>query len=231
MIFIRSFLFALYFFLLTMVMGIIAFFIRFCAKKYALSYAQLWTKLSLLGLKKICHISTKIIGQENLPQDTSFLIASQHQSAFDTLVWMNLLPRPAYIMKQELTRIPLVGPMLLLSGMIPLDRQGGIKALKTLIQECQKAVNDLRQIIIFPEGTRTNIGEKTKLHAGAIAIANQLNLKIVPVSIDSGLYWPRNAFLKRPGIIHITIHPPIQDTSNRKATLEAIERSWSSTES
>lgn len=231
MVFIRSILFLLYFVTLTIFMGIFAFIIRFFAKKRALSYAQLWTRLSLQGLEKLCKISTQIIGQENLPKERSFLIASQHQSAFDTFVWMNLLERPAYIMKRELIRIPLVGPMLKLSGMIPLDRKGGIKALKNLIQDCQKAIDDFRQIIIFPEGTRTAVGEKVKLHAGTVAIANQLNLKIVPVSIDSGYCWPRNSFKKYPGIIHITIHPAIIDTSNRKETLAAIERSWASIES
>lgn len=231
MVLIRSLLFSLYFITLTIFMGIFAFIIRFFAKKYALSYAQLWTRLSLKGLEKICKISTEVIGDENLPQEHSFIIASQHQSAFDTFVWMNLLDRPAYIMKRELIRIPLVGPMLRLSGMIPLDRQGGVKALKNLIKDCQNAVDDLRQIIIFPEGTRAAVGEKVKLHAGTVAIASQLNLKIVPVSIDSGYCWPRNSFFKYPGTIHITIHPAITDSSNRKETLAAIERSWSKTES
>lgn len=231
MVLIRSLLFSLYFITLTIFMGIFAFIIRFFAKKHALSYAQLWTRLSLQGLEKICKISTEIIGNENLPQEHSFIIASQHQSAFDTFVWMNLLNRPAYIMKRELIRIPLVGPMLQLSGMIPLDRQGGVKALKNLIKDCQNAVDDFRQIIIFPEGTRTAVGEKVKLHAGTVAIANQLNLKIVPVSIDSGYCWPRNSFLKHPGTIHITIHPAITDSSNRKETLAAIERCWSRAES
>lgn len=231
MTFIRSISFTIYFTFLTLIMGLAAFGVRFIARKHALSYAQLWTRLSLKGLEKLCKISTEVIGKENLPQEQSFLIASQHQSAFDTFVWMNLLERPAYIMKRELTRIPLVGPMLLLAGMIPLDRQGGVKALKNLIQDCQKAVDDFRQIIIFPEGTRTAVGEKVKLHAGTVAIANQLNLKIVPVSIDSGYCWPRNSFFKYPGTIHIIIHPPIIDTSNRKETLAAIERSWSKVES
>lgn len=188
MIFFRSCLFFLYFMSLTLVMGIFAFFIRFFAKNKALTYAQLWTSLSIKGLEKLCHISIKVEGKEHLPQDSSFIIASQHQSAFDTLIWMNLLPRPAYVMKQELTRLPLVGPMLLLSGMIPLDRQGGSKALRNLINHVRQAMQDCRQIIIFPEGTRTQFGEKTRLHAGVVAIANQLDLKIVPVSTNSGLH-------------------------------------------
>lgn len=226
MIFIRSFLFYVYFITLTITMGLFAFYIRFFAQKHALSYAQRWTDLTLKGLKKICHISIEVKGQEFLPTESSFIIASQHQSAFDTFVWMNLLSRPAYVMKKELTHIPLVGPMLLLSGMIPLDRQEGTKALKKLILKSKEAVEDLRQIIIFPEGTRTKYGEKTKIHAGVIAIAHQLNLKIVPVSTNSGLYWERNSFLKKPGTIHITLHPAITDFRDRKKALTTIQKSW-----
>lgn len=226
MIYIRSFLFSLYFFLLTLIMGIAAFSIRLFAKQHALSYAKLWTRWSLWGLNKICHISTEITGWQFLPEQPSYLIASQHQSAFDTLVWMNLLPRPAYIMKKELTRIPLVGPLLLLSGMIPLDRQGGGKALRNLIHNTDIAIKDHRQIIIFPEGTRTAIGEKVKLQAGVVALASQLNLPIVPVSIDSGNCWPRRSFLKFPGVIHIEIHSAITELKERKAVLAEIETAW-----
>lgn len=226
MTFIRSLLFAIYFFTLTLFMGLFAFYIRFFNKKNALAYAQLWTRLSIEGLKKICKISVEIKGKEYLPEDHSFIIASQHQSAFDTLIWMNLLPRPAYIMKKELTHLPLVGPMLLLSGMIPLDRQGGAKALKNLIASCKISVEDQRQIIIFPEGTRTQYGEKAKLQPGVTAIANQLNLKIVPVCTNSGLYWGRHSFLKKPGTIYIELHPAITQLTNRKEILATIEKSW-----
>lgn len=226
MTFIRSLLFSIYFFTLTLFMGLFAFYIRYFAKKHALAYAQLWTELSIKGLTKICKIEIDIKGNEFLPNDSSFIIASQHQSAFDTLIWMNLLPRPAYIMKKELIHLPLVGPMLLLSGMIPLDRQGGARALKNLVMNCKNAIKDQRQIIIFPEGTRSQYGKKVKLQAGVAAIASQLDLKIVPVSTNSGLHWGRHSFLKKPGTIYINLHPVITDLSNRKKVLFAIEKSW-----
>ncbi len=207
-------------------MGLIAFYFRIFAKQHALSYAQLWTKFSIKGFQRICKISIEIQGKEFLPKNSSYIIASQHQSAFDTLVWMNLVPRPAYIMKKELVRIPLVGPMLILAGMIPLDRNGGTKALKNLIANCKEAVDDQRQIIIFPEGTRTQYGEKAKLQAGVVAIASQLNLNIVPVSTNSGLHWGRNAFLKKPGTIYITLHSAITDLKNRKEVMSSIEEKW-----
>ncbi|CAK7192013.1 hypothetical protein COMNV_00196 [Commensalibacter sp. Nvir] len=227
MVIIRSTAFAIYFFLLTLIMGVLAFPLRFFAKQHALAYAKYWAHLTLLGLEKICHISLQLHGQEHLLNDRPFIIASQHQSAYDTLVWMNLLKRPAYVMKQELTRIPLVGPMLLLSGMIPLDRKGGIKALKHLTQQCRNAINDSRQIIIFPEGTRTKIGQKVKLHSGAVAVASQLKLPITPVSTNSGIYWPKRSFLKYPGTIHIIVHKPSFTVENRKHVMQYIEDCWS----
>src|ERR1700712_4356006 len=122
----RAGLFNLYFFLLTLVMGVGAFWIRMFAQHRALPYARLWCRLTLAGLRVLCGIRIVVSGREPLP-DGPILIASQHQSAFDTLVWLTLVPRPAYVMKRELTGLPLVGPMLLLAGMIPVDREAGAK--------------------------------------------------------------------------------------------------------
>ena len=82
------------------------------------------------------------------------LIASRHQSAFDTIVWLTLVPRCCYVLKQELLRIPLFGPLMPLAGMIAVDRDGGAAALRGLLREGERAVREGRQIVIFPEGTR-----------------------------------------------------------------------------
>ena len=112
----RAFVFNLYFIVLTLVMGIAAFAIRLFGKKYALAYAKLWTGLTLRGLERICRIDIQVSGLEHLPPGPC-LLACQHQSMFDTLAWMNIVPLPTYVMKRELERIPLVGPMLRLTGM------------------------------------------------------------------------------------------------------------------
>jgi 1-acyl-sn-glycerol-3-phosphate acyltransferase len=154
------------------------------------------------------------------------LIASQHQSAFDTLVWMNLVPRPAYVMKRELVRLPLVGPMLLLAGMIPLDRSGGAKALRALLAETDRATRDRRQIVIFPEGTRVVAGERIALQPGIAALAGHSGVPVLPVATDSGQCWSRNAFVKRPGILHIDIAPEVPSGLRRAALLDAIRDGW-----
>ncbi|GAA4491924.1 lysophospholipid acyltransferase family protein [Gluconacetobacter tumulicola] len=225
MIFVRACLFNLYFVLLTVLMGIAALPIRLFARHLALPYAKLWTRLSVAGLCHICGIRVVVTGREHLPAGPC-LLASQHQSAFDTLVWMNLVDRPAYVMKEELTRIPLVGPMLLLAGMIPVRRADGARALRALLTATGQAAADGRQIVIFPEGTRTQAGETRRLHPGIVAMATHAGLPIIPVATDSGLRWSRNAFVKHPGPIHIAIGPALPADVGKARILSEITARW-----
>ncbi len=229
----RASLFNLYFVLLTLGMGAGAFWIRLFAKPRALGYAALWCRLAIRGLERICNIRIVLSGMEHLPAGP-VLIASQHQSAFDTLVWLTLVPRPAYVMKRELTRLPLVGPMLLLAGMIPVDRDAGAKALRGLLRGAALAVADRRQIVIFPEGTRVAAGETVPLQPGITALAAHAKLPVLPVATNSGTCWSRNAFIKRPGTIHIAIAPPITAQQvaalPRAALLDAIRTAWNAAE-
>ncbi|WP_342628323.1 lysophospholipid acyltransferase family protein [Nguyenibacter vanlangensis] len=226
MIFVRACLFNVYFMLLTLVMGVGAWPIRLFARSLALPYAKLWTRLAVGGLRRICGIRLVVTGREHLPAGRPCLVASQHQSAFDTLVWMNLVERPAYVMKEELTRLPLVGPMLLLAGMIPVRRAEGAKALRALLGAAGQAAADGRQIVIFPEGTRTRPGETARLHPGIVAMAGHTGLPIIPVATDSGLCWSRNAFVKHPGTIHIAIGAALPPDLGRNGILPAISAAW-----
>ncbi|WP_428376173.1 lysophospholipid acyltransferase family protein [Lichenicoccus sp.] len=225
MILVRAALFNLYFVLLTLGMGLLAFWVRLFGPRHALRYATLWCRLSVAGLQRICGIRIALTGREHLPSGP-VLIASQHQSAFDTLVWLTLLPRPAYVMKRELTRLPLVGPMLLLAGMIPVDREAGATALRNLLRETGRAVADGRQIVIFPEGTRVAAGGTVALQPGIAALAAHTGLPVVPVATDSGRCWSRQAFIKRPGTIRIAIAPPLPAGLRRQALLDAIRDAW-----
>nr|WP_298794684.1 lysophospholipid acyltransferase family protein [uncultured Acetobacter sp.] len=223
----RSVLFNIMALLLTLMMGVGAFPIRLFAKKLALPYAKLWSRLMLMLFRDICGVDVRITGQENLAAAGTgpMLIASQHQSAFDTLIWMLLVPYPSYVMKGELRRIPLLGPMLVLAGMMPIERAAGAKAMRALLRETEKAVEAGKQIIIFPEGTRTAPGEHVALKPGIAAMAAHAGLPVVPVATNSGFFWGRNAFLKRSGVLHVAIGAPIAPV-NRKLLLGEIESSW-----
>ena len=205
----RSTVFNVYFFGLTFVLGLGGMVLRLLAPDHALALAQLWARLTLAGLARICHVTLTLEGAENLPRVGPALIASQHQSAFDTLVWLTLLPLPAYVMKQELTRIPLFGPLTVRAGMIVVDRAGGAMALRDLIRRTRRAVAEGRQMVIFPEGTRTAPGQRVALHPGIAAMAAATGLPVFPVLTNSGQHWGRRAFRKHPGAIRVSIQPPI----------------------
>ena len=115
---------------------------------------QLWSRISLRALKILCNIQIEVEGREFLPQSGPALIAAQHQSAFDILLWLTLLPYPAYVLKQELVEIPVLGATLPKAGFIAVDRDGGATSLRKMVAGCRKAVAAGRQIVIFPEGTR-----------------------------------------------------------------------------
>ena len=226
----RAFAFNAYFFGLTTIMAIIGIGVRVFAPGAVLAYAKFWSRLVIQGAARICGIRAVITGWEHLPASGPLLLASQHQSAFDTLVWMTLLPAPSYVIKQELTRIPLFGPLLIGAGMIPVDRTAGASAMRGMLQATGHARDTGRQIIIFPEGTRLAPGERVKLQPGIAAMATRLEMPVYPVATDSGLRWGRRAFLKYRGPVHIAIGAPIAAGTPRAALLDGIESFWRSAE-
>ncbi|MFT8895472.1 MAG: lysophospholipid acyltransferase family protein [Acetobacter sp.] len=222
---IRSALFRIYIVVISVLMGWAAMPVRLFWPRYAMPYAKLWARFYLAGGRFWCGIHTHVEGLEKLPKNKPFIIASQHQSAFDTLVWMNLVSKPTYVMKEELLKVPFVGPMLKLTGMIPVQRAGGSKAMRGLLKETERAAADGRQMIIFPEGTRMAYGETVPLKPGIVAMARHTGLPVYPVATNSGLCWPNRGFLKRAGTISVVIGDPVQ-AKGRGEMLQAIERAW-----
>lgn len=222
----RSVLFNLYFFILTFVLALGGIFVRLFAPEQVLEYAKFWVRLVMSGLCRICGIRLVLLGEENLPSAGPALIASQHQSAYDTLIWMILLARPAYVLKKELQRIPLFGPLTRLGGMIAIDRRAGPAALRSLLRDTARAIADNRQIVIFPEGTRGRPGERRRLQPGIAAMAAQSGLPVIPVVTDSGLRWGKHAFRKIPGPIHVAVLPPIPAGLNRDELMRRLEAAF-----
>jgi 1-acyl-sn-glycerol-3-phosphate acyltransferase len=226
MLFARALLFNNWFFGITALLGIAALPVRAFARPFAYRYARAWIRLVLAGARVICGIRIELSGTEFLPREGPALIASQHQSAFDTLVWLTLVPHASYVVKQELTSVPLFGPMLVPAGMIPVDRAGGAAALRELLHRAAAARDAGRQIVIFPEGTRVAPGARVRLQPGIVAVARHLGLPVIPVATDSGLCWGRRAFLKKPGSIHIALGRPVPAGTGRDALIAAIEAHW-----
>ncbi len=228
MIFLRSCLFNLYFYLLTAIFVIVAIIprllTRLLPRGWAHAYARLWARLLIhVGLRYIAGTRYEIRGAEHLPASGPALLVGNHQSAFDTFVWFLIVPRATYVLKRELLRIPLFGGMLGALGLIPIDRSAGAAAIRSLLKETDRAVAEERQIIIFPEGTRVAPGVEAPLQPGYAAMAGRSKLPIIPITTDSGLYWGRRAFRKMPGVIHIDVHSPLPATLGRGESTVQLE--------
>ncbi|HTI01867.1 MAG TPA: lysophospholipid acyltransferase family protein [Acidisoma sp.] len=188
-----------------------------------------WARVVIRLLRICCGIEVRVSGLENLPVDGPVLIASTHQSAFDTAVWM-LLPRPSYVLKKELLKVPVFGGLMQPSGMIAVDRSAGARAIRDLIRDGQAAAADSRQVVIFPQGTRAGPGEPRVIQPGVAALAGAMGVPVVPVVTDSGAHWGRNSFLKRPGTIHIVIGKPLPAGLARAALVGALDAAWAELE-
>ncbi len=183
---------------------------------------KIWTRTTYALLRFICKLDYEVIGRENFP-DAPFIVASKHQSAWETMVFSVLLDHPCYIMKRELNWIPLFGWFTARSGAIGIDRSGGASALKRLVALSQKVIAEKRPIIIFPEGTRVQPTQKIPYQPGVAALYSQLKVPVVPVALNSGYFWRRRAFAKRPGKITIEILPAIPPGMPRKKFLPLLE--------
>ena len=202
----RSALFNLFFFATTFILTLYGTAVSLVAPRRVIGVVKAWARLELAALRAICGIRWRVTGE--WPKGPA-LIASHHESAFDTLIWFTLVPRPAYVLKQELTRIPLFGRLTRPAGMIAVDRSGGAAAMRRLMRDAADAVAARRQIVIFPEGTRAEPGTLLPLQPGVAAVAAMTGLPVIPVATDSGRCWGRRAFRKRPGVIHVVLLPEI----------------------
>jgi 1-acyl-sn-glycerol-3-phosphate acyltransferase len=219
----RSAVFNLYFFGATLVMTLAGTPLAVFAPHRVPMIAIQWARLIVGGARVICGIRLEVSGREWLPTGGPALIASLHQSAFDTVVWLTLLPRCCYVLKHELARIPLFGLLIRLSGMIAVDRAAGAMSMRHLLREADRAVREQRQIVIFPEGTRGAPDKPLPLQPGVAALAARTRLPVIPVVTDSGLLWGRRAFHKHPGVIHIRLRPPIQAGTPRETLMRQLD--------
>ena len=173
-------------------------------------------------MRVLAGIDVEIRGRENLPAG-GCIVASKHQSAWDTIIFSILLWDHSFVLKQELLRIPLFGLYLSRAGLIPVDRQGGSKALRKMVSTARQVAAAGRPIVIFPEGTRVAPDQKLPYHPGVAALYSQLNIPVVPVALNSGLFWRRNSFWKLPGTITLEFLAPIPPGLPRREFLQQLE--------
>jgi 1-acyl-sn-glycerol-3-phosphate acyltransferase len=154
-----------------------------------------WLSVHLLGVR------LRLDGE--IP-DGPFLIAVKHQSMYETIQMLRVICTPVVVLKQQLANIPLFGWMTRRYGVIPVDREAGSKALRTMLAAAKKALADNRPVVIFPEGTRVPPGERPGLRPGFAGLYRALNLPVVPIAVDSGRLWGRG-LVKQPGVVTFKI--------------------------
>lgn len=220
----RSCLFAVFQFIITPVFAVASLATFPLAPLARYRIITQWSRLSVAAARVICGIRYRILGSEHIPRDACVILAN-HQSAWETLAFQAIFPPQVWVVKRELLWIPFFGWGLAMLSPIAIDRGAGARALRQTLEQGRQRLGQGFCIVIFPEGTRVAPGTQGSFHAGGAWLAIQAGVPVLPVAHDSGRLWGRNAFLKRPGLITVSIGPAIP-TSGAEAEelMDRVER-------
>jgi 1-acyl-sn-glycerol-3-phosphate acyltransferase len=204
----RSLLFNLLFYVTTALFVVLGSPLLFAPRRWAMAALAVHGRFELWLLKLIVGTKLEVRGAEKLPKGPC-LVASKHQSAWETFALIPLFRDPALLMKRELFWIPFHGWFSHKFEMIPVDRDKGPAALRRMLREARKRVADGREIVIFPEGTRRAPGAPPDYKSGVVLLYDALGIPCVPVALNSGVFWPRRSLKRRPGTIVVEFLDPI----------------------
>jgi 1-acyl-sn-glycerol-3-phosphate acyltransferase len=185
-----------------------------------------WSRTTLWGLKRICGLSYRVEGKENIPKD-SCIVLSNHQSTWETIALITLIPHPkVWVLKRELLYLPIFGWVMIHFKPIAINRKAGRKSVKQIIEQGTKRLNDGYSVIIFPEGTRVPLGEKKRYGVGAALLAEKSGYPILPIAHNAGVFWKRRGIIKYPGVIDVRIGPIIMSKGIKAIELNNLVENW-----
>ena len=222
MLVIRSVIFNVVFYVTLVGWLIVALPTFFMPYRAIIAVAKAWGRWNLFWLRVICGLKCDFRGLEKIPPGP-LLIAAKHQSAWETFALLWLFDNPAYIMKRELQWIPLFGWLALKGRMVPVDRGAGSAGLNAMTERARKELADGRQIIIFPEGTRRPAGAEPRYKYGITRLYLGANVPVVPIALNSGLYWRRRSILRPSGTIVVQVLDPIQPGLTEEAFMARLQ--------
>jgi 1-acyl-sn-glycerol-3-phosphate acyltransferase len=189
-----------------------------------MAVAKAWARSSIWLMRIICNTKVDYRGLEKIPQGP-LIVASKHQSMWETFALMQFFDAPLFIYKRELAWIPFFGWYLMKSKMIGVDRDGGLRSLMEMARRAPKEIRSGRQLIIFPEGTRRPVGAPPNYMTGVGQIYTSSGVPCLPVALNSGLFWPRRTFMRYPGTLVVEFLDPLPPGLNRKDFLVQIKTS------
>lgn len=220
MTFVRSSLFNLFFYLWLGIGGSMGLPFFLMPRRLSFYFAKFWCGGVMVLLRIFAGLDYRVVG--TVPAG-KVIVAPKHQSAWDTLIFLLMLKRPAYVLKRELFNLPFYGWFSRKMGMIGVDRDGGASALKGMLTATRNALADGRPIVIFPQGTRTPAGSGKPYHPGIYAIYRDAGVPVIPVALNSGSFWAKNAYFKYSGTITLEYLEPIPPGLDRKTFMERLE--------
>ncbi len=219
---VRTIIFYLLLSIWTIFLGILFLPFLFFPANYLKTPAKIWIKGIFILLDFICDIAHEIRGREYIPNDP-VIIVSKHQSAFETFALFYYLNKSFFIHKNQLFYIPIFGQYLWKSNMVSIDRKGKSKTIRKMLIEVKKRFDGGSSIIIFPEGTRKKPGDVPDYKTGFLGIYKEVQRKLLPVAVNSGLFWPKHKFIMKKGKIIIDILPTIDANLSKNEVLNKVQ--------
>jgi len=188
--------------------------------------ARSWGTSNLWFMRVICGLKYRIKGAENLPNQAS-IVMSKHQSSWETISLKGLLMKEqSWILKRELMWVPIFGWALASVPTIAINRNAGRQALKQIIKQGRKVLDDGRVVVVFPEGTRTAPGEKRKYGIGGAMLAEKTGYPVVPIAHNAGVFWKRRGLKKYPGTIDVVVGEPIETKGRKASEINHMVETW-----
>lgn len=189
-------------------------------------FTVVWLRLATWGAQVICGVHARVRGRENLPAGP-VILCPKHQSTWETFAFPTLMPRPlCYVFKRELLMIPFFGWAMGRLDMIHIDRSRRTEAWNKVAEQGRRFMADGHWVIMFPEGTRTPRGSQGSYKHGAARLAVDTGATLVPIAVTSARCWPRKSFTLRPGVVDVSIGPPIPSQGREADALMREVEAW-----
>jgi 1-acyl-sn-glycerol-3-phosphate acyltransferase len=214
-IFLRSLVYNVLFYMLLVFWNIVAVPTFVLPPRAFMRVAKAWASSSVWLMRVVCNTKVDYRGLEKIPEGP-LIVASKHQSMWETFALMQFFDQPLFIYKRELAWIPVFGWYLIKSKMIGVDRSGGMRSLMEMARRAPREIRNGRQLIIFPEGTRRPVDAPPAYMTGVGQIYVNSGVSCLPVALNSGLFWPRRTFMRYPGTLVVEFLDPLPPGLSRK---------------
>lgn len=213
-------------FLTATIVGVLILLTFFLSFERRFKIANLWVDVILWMANFFCGLRYQVEGLEHIKAQPTAIVLSKHQSAWETLALRKFIPTHSTLLKRSLLWMPLWGWALATLKPIAINRKNQRDALRILLDKGTAYLNEGLWVLIYPEGTRTAVGEPTKFSAGGAILAHKSGYPVIPIAHNAGEYWPRYSFLKYPGTIRVKIGPPIESKGRKAADINAEAEAW-----